>query len=353
MFSAFVILFIVSIYYVEGQENINNPVVERYIDRPLALHRNNLEFSLDYDFGALLKIFDEKGKSINMANEGIAASNQKINFQLTYGITERIQLQTLFAYYSYEKTMEPVDQIGLNYDVIETKGIQRSNGFIDPNLRLNYLLIKNERKLSISFGCGMSFPVAKYKPEKPKIDSINIGNGIRYNFLYNNKNGMGTPIYNLNLALKLRLGDYLGNDLLSKIIVRLYSDYYTVPIAVSTNDWQYIFDVGNPNGYTFQSLSLKHKEGDWLSNKIFIDWQAFNITSFQIGATNRYYFHGWNQTNYMKTIEYDVSETSLLFGAHIQASPRIRIDEQLSLPIAGKNIESYFNCQIALIYKIL
>jgi hypothetical protein len=90
-----------------------------------------------------------------------------------------------------------------------------------------------------------------------------------------------------------------------------------------------------------------------LTNKVYIDWQAFNITSFLIGVNNRKYFHGWNQTDFMKIAENDVSETNLLIGAHIQATPRLRIDEIISLPVSGQNIESFFNCQISLVYYLM
>ncbi len=339
--------------YLQAQATTNNAVNERYIYKPLTLHKNNLEFGLGYQFGTLLSIFNENGNSINMANAGIAASNQLINFQMTYGITERLQVQSLLSYYSYSKTTESVIQKGLGNFISLINGIEKSNSFTDPNLRLNYLLIKNERKLSISLGCGMSFPLEKYKPEMPIIESIYSSNVSKTNFLYKKNEGLGTPSYNLNSAFKLRLGESHGSGILSKIIVRLYTNYYTTTSAVSTNDWQYVFDAGNPNGYTYQTLPLKHKEGDWLSNKLFIDWQAFNITSFLFGVHSRHYFHGWNQTDYMKIAENDVSETNLLFGTHIQATPRLRIDEIFTLPVSGKNIESYFNCQISLVYYLM
>lgn len=354
IFSICIILSIIIIHDIKGQIQENNKSLERFIDRPLTLHKNNLEFYFGYQFGSLRNSFDKNGNRLNMAKEGVTASDQMLNLQLTYGLTERIQLQTLFAYYAKEKALEPIAQKGLGSGVSLTNYIMKSNGFIDPNFKINYLLIKNQKKISFTIGCGISLPVSKYKPEPPNVDSIYVDQyRTDYNFLYQYHNGLGTPVYNLNCAFKLRLGNYLANDLLSKIILRLYFDYYSAPSELLTNDWQYVFDAGKPNGYTFQSLPIKHKQGDWLSNRLLIDWQAFNITSFQIGASNRYYFHGWNQTDYMKIAENDICETNLLVGAHIQATSRLRIDELLSLPIAGKSVESDFTWQIGLIYNLL
>ncbi|HEX2935296.1 MAG TPA: hypothetical protein VHO72_08070 [Bacteroidales bacterium] len=279
-----------TISYSYCQENQNVPDIERYIDKPLTLHKNNLELGLGYQFGALTNIYDNNGHIV--ADEGIAASNYAVNTQLTYGITERLQLQTLVNYLSYTRRIEPVLQSGVGLNpVTYTQGILNYKGLIDPNFNIKYLLLTNKHKVSIAIGGGISLPVAKYKPEKPTIDAYIYNKyTIGYNFLYTNHNGLGTAVYNLNCAIKLRLGDSRENNSLSKIIVRLYTDYYTAPATVSTNDWHYVFDAGDPNGYTLQSLPLKHKEGDWLSNKLLVDWQAFNITSFQIGGFKQVLF---------------------------------------------------------------
>jgi hypothetical protein len=344
---------IITISYTYGQDSPNKSTGERYIDKPLTLHKNNLEFGLGYQFGALTNIYDNNGHVV--ADEGIAASNYAVNTQLTYGITERLQLQTLVNFFSYTRRIEPVLQSGVGLNPITyTQGIINYKGLIDPNFNLKYLLLSNKHKVSIAIGGGISLPMAKYRPEKPNIDAYVYDKyTMGYNFLYTNHNGLGTSAYNLNCAIKLSLRGFRENISLSKLIVRLYTDYYMAPATVSTNDWHYVFEAGNPNGYTVQSLSIKHKEGNWFSNKLLIDWQAFNITSFQFGASNRYYFHGWNQTDYMKTAENDVSETCLLLGSHIQASQRLRIDNFVSIPVKGRNIDSFFNCQIALVYYLM
>jgi len=354
------VLIVVSVLqygFVMAQDSTNNYLSERYIDRPLTLHKNNLEFAFSYQFGALMSIFNENGDHINIADEGISSSNQMLNFQLTYGITERLQVQALLSNYSYKKTSQLVIQYGFGYTFKYINGLETSKGFFDPSIRLNYLLIGNDKKLSLSIGGGISIPVAKYKPESPMIDSslLRVQNGfssVNYVFNYRYHNGTGAPVYNLNMALKFRPGSISGTDFSSKIIARLYTDYYTAPAKVSTNDWQYVFDAGNPNDYTFQPLAIKQKKGDWLINRLYIDYQAYSIVSFMLGASSVIYFHGWNQTESMKIAENDVSETSLLIGAHFQASPRLRIDQLFTLPVAGKSTESYFNCQFALIYKI-
>jgi hypothetical protein len=339
-------------YNITAQPISTNCNLERYIDRPLTLHKNNFEFACGYEFGALLNTFDENGKNINLADAGIAASKYMLEFQLTYGITERLQLQTLISNNSYKKTFSPVVYKGIGNNLLQFYEIQTKTGFSDPNIRLNYLLLNNDCKLSLSFGGGISVPIFKYRPENPEIDSSGEDLVTKYQFVYKYHNGLGTPVYNLNIVLKYRFGDIGGNNFLSKVNARLLTDYYTAPSTISTNDWQYIFNSEYPNSVTYQSLPLKYKEGSWFSNRLFIDYQAFSITSFLMGFSNKYYFHGWTQYSSMKVAENDLYESDLLLGTHIQATSQFRIDELITVPVCGENTESYFTWQTALIYYI-
>jgi hypothetical protein len=325
---------------------------ERYIDRPLTIHNKNFEFAFGYQFGSLSSVYDQGGQSLSLADAGIAASNQTCDFQFTYGITERIQIQALISYYKYVKTTNEVIQAGIGYKTTESYGIKNSVGLLDPNIKLNYLILGNERKLSLSLGAGFTLPVAKYKPDIPEVDISGPENNPTYQFVYKYHNGLGTAAYNLNMALKYRFGNISADEFLSRFIARLYTNFNIAPEAILTNDWYSVFDVQNPDAFTFQPLYMNHQEGQWLENKLYVDYQAFNITSFFVGACYRNYFHGWNQINSLKILENDADETSLLIGAHIQASPKLRIDELIVKPVSGKNMESFFVCQIALIYNI-
>jgi hypothetical protein len=351
-----IIILMVSIghwHNLSAQITENKALTERLIDRPLTLHKKHLEVDFAYRFGSLLSITDPDGKKINISEAGIAASSNLVNLRLTYGISERLQVQSVLSYYSHKKTTETIVQKGISSKLTQIFGIITTKGILDPEVRVNYLLLDNNKKISLSIGAGISIPLAKYKPEYPKIDSIGEEILSSYQYTLNQPNGTGVPVYNVNLVARYRLGSLAGTDFRSKISLRLLSDFYTVPTTVSTNNWLSVFDAGNPLGFTFQDYPIKHKVGDWAYNRLFIDYQAFNIAMFSFGVTNRQYYHGWEESKAMKIAEYDVSETSLVLGAQIQVSPKLRINELITLPVSGKGLESFFTCQFSIIYKIL
>ncbi|HOT15359.1 MAG TPA: hypothetical protein PK252_11420 [Bacteroidales bacterium] len=323
---------------------------ERYIDRPLTLHSSNMEFSFGYQFGVLSSIYDNKSNSVSIADAGIASSSQAANIQFTYGVTENWQVQA-FVNYSYINTSTAMVAQSTGNTVMQTEGIEKISGMFDPELRMAYLLIGSDKKLSLSVGGGLTLPVSAHKPDKPEIKYF-AGSLDEYRFVYNYRNGAGSMAYNLNMALKYRFGGTSDNNHSSKLIARLFTDFYTTPGKVSTNDWQYVFDAENPNDFTYQELPVKYKKGDWLVNRLYFDYQAYTIASFMFGISNRLYFHGWKQTADLKVSEYDVSETAFSVGAHIQASPRLRIDESFTLPVMGKSIRTFFTCQLSLVYLI-
>jgi len=352
IFVAVFIVFLVQTIAVKSQETEIATTPERYIDRPLTLHKNNLELGFGYQVGSLFSVFDKSSNRLNIEDAGISSTNRLSNLQFTWGITERIQLQSLISTFKYKKTNKKIREFGFGYQYYDMLGIETSQGFYDPEIRFNYLLLGNQNKISLSLGCGIAIPLAKYKPENLQIDSTVIGGISTYNFNYKYHNGLGAIAYNINMMVKLRLGTRSGDNLLSKINFRLYTDYYKVPSTVSTNDWHFIFDPAKPNGFTFQNLPVVHKEGDCMTNRIFIDYQPYSIVAFMLGFYNRMYFNGWNEISKIKIAENKAAETSLLFASHIQATPKLRIDQLFGLPIFGKNTESFFNIQVAFVYAI-
>ena len=56
-------------------------LTERYIDRPLSMHRGQLQWNSGYEFSSLNKLYDINGASLDLDEEGLASAQHLFPLQ--------------------------------------------------------------------------------------------------------------------------------------------------------------------------------------------------------------------------------------------------------------------------------
>ena len=135
---AFLLLFILGFYQLPAQDtDIYSLLTEKYVDRPVNVHRGQLQVNTGYELSVLNRKFDSEGKAVNLAKDGSAAMQNLFPIDIRYGILEHLQLS-----------------IGINY---ARTGIRERNIWIigyDTDVSINEL---NEYKGFDNLNLGLSF----------------------------------------------------------------------------------------------------------------------------------------------------------------------------------------------------
>ena len=97
---------LLTVFSIHAQVNSNNQdpigilLNERVIDRPVSLHKGQLQTNAFYMFDFFTKSYDNNSVKSNLRDQGIASAMHSYLFNINYGILEHIQLTIAMSYTS-------------------------------------------------------------------------------------------------------------------------------------------------------------------------------------------------------------------------------------------------------------
>ena len=321
-------------------------VNERKIDRPLTLHKDQLQINPAYEISIISKEYDTKNKIIDLADQGTASVLHKYYFELNYGILDFLQAS-----------------IGLNY---AKRGERHENQRIyvqlnnEPDFDITYFddykgfedfyfgtVIKlpfKTKKIEIALSPGIYIPLFSNNPKAPE-NSISFpsdGQPFTKIIYHNNhKIGNGSKAVQIGTAAIFRP----GNDFSISAALN-----YSWPISESeTIKW-----IHQLNGSTFiyDCIPYKYLISNTLDYEVSLAYQAISWFNVSLSYYYRKTSSGWSEITGFR-IENPESNLSLLsFAYEIKATSKLWINEFMDIPVSGKNQLAPFSIYLGISYNL-
>lgn len=328
--AAIFILIWINAYLFAQQEQNSILLVERSIDRPLTVHKNQLQINAGYDFSMLSRRIDESGNRINLSKAGIASAMHTFPMDVRYGILEFLELSTGTSYKKSGIRSEDY-WIFSGSSKIRIQDINEHKGFEDIFLKLGLRLPLKLKSFDWSVSGSVTLPVAKYKPDKPNHEAIlvdPVNNSYIFNCHYNNRFGTGVPTLKTGSAVKLRT---------DRIAVRASANYLEAFSSGENINWKSrrIYEE-----FEYTDLSYKYLPSQVINCSGVFTYQA--IAWFSQFVLIDYYkiYGGWSEITGKRVANEDRYYLFVSFGFEIQVSPYLRLFQLVELPGWGNNTDA-------------
>lgn len=316
---------------INGQEtDIYTLLTEKYVERPLAMHKGQLQANTGYEFSIINKSFDLSGDPIDLRTDGSVFARHFFPIDIKFGILEYIQLNVhtncgSMAIRSQINWLVSLDTNFLYKELTIYKGLD------DLYLGLDLTVpFPSDFHVNWVFTGGIHLPIFGHEPDKPS-HSIQIleplltqtpGTALQYN----KKFGSGVPVLNLGSGIKFHLQKFSFTG----------SFYYQYGLKNGESiAWKARYKYG---AFEYISVPYDYKIRNEMSYWGEFAWQAINwfaVTAFYSGFKH---WGGWSGITGQRIAFFDESLHSVGLGYEIQVSPALRFTQKTVLPVTGKNI---------------
>jgi hypothetical protein len=303
-------------------------LTEKYVERPVAMHRGQLQFNTGYDFSIINHKYDLAGKRIDLATDGSVSGKHSFPFNLNYGILEFLEVSASISYASMGiRSQNHVTETGVGS--ISTKEIRTYRGLDDLFVGLALSNPFRLDFLDLAVNGGISLPLFDHKPGQPSHRvtlSEPYPGSMDIEYLYNNKFGLGVPVSSLGGALKFRSRLFSATALFS------WSTGLKEGESIS---WESRLSQGE---IRYREIPYRYGVGNTVDYTAVMAWQA--ISWFAVLVTFEGFSNtgAWSTETGKKVLEGTVALHSVSIGYDIQVTPALRLSQHLHLPYSGKNI---------------
>jgi len=314
------------------QDNAFSLLTERYVERPLSMHRRQLQINSGYEFSSLNKLYDFKGNSLDLNEEGIASAKHLFPVEIKYGILEWLQVGASMNYARMGLRTQNFNFI-TNAGKISHSEIKTWTGFDDLFLGVDLTAPVLPDVMNWVVSGGIVLPVFDHESDQPahKIDFFNFYSDstvIQYRYHY--KFGNGIPIANIGTSLKFRFSKLAiaTSFYVEKSLSEGESIYWQSRIAEGEVQYQkieYQYDLGQTLDY---HASLAYQAINWLA--VIFYYNGMNSAG------------GWTTETGKKVGTGRISINSLGVGYEIQVSIHLRLNQVIDIPVSGENTMAYW-----------
>jgi hypothetical protein len=325
------------------QVDINTLLTEPFVDRPLTLHRGELQVEAGYLFRNSGKQYNRDGKVTSLSKEGVASLLHAWHLKVTLGILEFVEI-TAGASYLNTSVPKPDLVIGNSPSVGYISEIDEMSGFEDPYLFITTRIPWEFKTLDWSFHAGLSLPVAAYKPDQPEhtIYPSNPGGGsFELNYLYHSNPGKGVPGYFYGSEIKYR------HD---RLALMLNASFSSVLKETESRYWQSRLYSGQ---FNYREVSYVYKLGYKVDLSLFGCYQLYPWFVIQAGADHERAGGGWSEITGQRVANPDANLTHVFAAYEIQVSTHIRLQQSLRIPVMGKEHTADFGFFTSLSYNLI
>jgi hypothetical protein len=321
-------------------------VNERKIDRPLTLHKGQLQFNPAYEISVISKEYDNNSNKIILADKGTASVLHKYYFELNYGILDFLQASITLNYAKRGESHEnQLIYVQLNNEPdFDITYFDDYKGFEDFYLGTVIKLPLKTKKIEIALSPGIYIPLFSNNPKAPE-NSISFPSDSQpfTKIIYHNNYKIG------NGSKAIKIG--------TCAIVRPCNNFsisakfnYSWPISESeTISW---IDELNGSTFVYKDIPYKYLISNALDYEVDLAYQA--ISWFNVSSS--YYYKktssGWSEISGFR-IENPESKLSLLsIGYEIKATSKLWISQFIDIPVSGKNQLAPFSIYLGISYNL-
>jgi hypothetical protein len=330
---------IFSCLLLEGQEKSKYDLLtESYISRPLCMHKGQIQVNSGYEFSIINAIYDQEREKIDMTMDGTLSAKHQIPFELKFGLLENVQLSASTAYASLGIRNQ-------NHHVISDEGklyvfeLNTYKGFNDLYFGTDLTAPFKGHLINWVISAGISLAVFNHEPDKPdhSYTIMDYASGLaKLEYKYNWKYASGVPKGFLGSSLKLRTG---------KISITGVFAYVTGMKSGESCDWN--FRLVN-NEFEYEKEEFRFHVGQTVDYRGEVAVQAFSWLTLWSAFSGYTSNGGWSDMTGKKIGTPEESLASLSLGFEILVSPSLRIEQQIVLPVSGKNVIAHVAFQTGL-----
>ncbi len=329
-------------------QTLNDSILanERKIDRPLTLHKGQLQFNPAYKISIISKEYDNNSNTINLADLGTASVLHKFFFELNYGILDFLQASISLNYAKRGERHESHRIHALlndEPDFIVTY-FDDYKGFEDLYLGTAIKLPLKTSRIEIALSPGIYMPLFSNDPGEPEnIISFPTEDQPATEIIYHNNHKTG------NGATALKIG--------TSAIVRPVNDFsflarlnYSWPISESESiSW-----IHQLNGSTFiyDDIPYKYLIGNTLDYEVNISYQAISWFNVSLSWYYKKTFSGWSEITGFRIGNPESKLSLLSLGYEIKATSNLWINEFIDIPVSGKNQLAPFSIYLGISYNL-
>lgn len=316
-------------------------LTESFNLRPINMHRGQLQINTGYKLSVRTKSYNREGEVISLQEDGSASVQHKYLFDIKYGVLEFIQLGARVNYYKQGIRSETHNYLsGVNY--ITVNKLNEYKGFEDLFLHASVSLPFNINNFDFAMTGGVSLPTAKHEPDKPSHEAVPLGlPSYTFNYQYNNKNGLGVPVWTGQADVQLSLNKLTltSSASLSKASAEGESIYWSEyfedrEFFYNQTAYSYLLQ-DNLNIYT----SIHYQAIGWLDTFL-----AYDYTK----ATG-----GWTEQYGNRYALPEMKLSYLQLGFEIQLSPLLRLNEIAGFATGGQSADASFYILTSLSFNMI
>jgi hypothetical protein len=310
--------------------DIYSLLTERYIDRPINIHRGQIQINTGYELSVLNRKFDIQGKAVNLAKDGSAAMQHLFPLDIRFGALEHLQIS---AGINYSRTgIRERNILIAGYDT--ELSIDELNEYKGPDnlqLGLAFKAPLGLKSFDWTIHGNISLPVFSAKPDQPAhtVFTPLMATTTQISYYYKNKFGSGILTGAFGTDLKFHTSHFSI----------LLSGNFTAPLKEATNiQWKSIL-IENEFQYYTQEFTFKC--GKQVEYSALFAYQAIDWLALELFINGNNTFGGWSDVTGKKIGYRPQNLVAGGLGYEIMVSPHLRLYQTIDFPVKGENIMGF------------
>ena len=308
-------------------------LTEPFIERPVSMHKGQLQFNSAYQISISGGYFEDNLEKTNLQEDGAAVIGHKSFLNLNYGLFEYLELGAEMNYFKQGIRNTTLYYLDI-YETVTITELTENKGFEDLILSGTFRLPNNWKVFDMALSAYYLLPVSKDVPDKPEHSIESIVNESQYTIISLKetiRNGQGVPSYGLGSEFKLRFSNFAISGAGSFMVptkegLNLYWDQEIVDEEFIYEEIEYSF---MPMSRLNANLNIHYQPNGW-----FHLFGGLNMISRR---------NGWFERKELKYAYPEVMFYDFTTGFEIQIAPRIRMIEIMKFPLGGQNSYSSFS----------
>ena len=313
---------------------------ESKIDRPLLMHRSQLQINPGYVLSIINGTFDNGGTRTSFEKDGLSSTAHSYVLNVNYGLFEFLEINASLPYLSRTESSKDVGIVGYT-DFTSVSSMTEWKGLQDMSVGFGIRPWTKKLPVDLALRLGCTLPTGSKYSKVPQNAAIEIdANNTQLDYHNFGNLGRGVPALNYGFDFRYRFTNIALN--LSFLGSRMMG-------TSSSNDW-----IAQLDNYQFSYTEVLNKVQypDQYQGLFSVDFKAFSWFDIYGGLNYNRESSGWKD---ISGIRYTLPQTSLsrfMLGYEILATQHLRILQQAQLPLFGKNSDSSFEIFTSLVYTL-
>lgn len=308
-----------------GQEgDVYSLLTERFVDRPINVHRGQLQVNSGYKFSIINKKFDSDGNKIDLTEDGSPAVEHLIPLDIRFGVLEHLQFSAKINY--ARSGIREQNLLIITDEQINIDKLNEYNGMDDLYLGLDIRAPLGLKLVDWTVSAGLSLPIADHKPEQPdhKIQTMTIITEFTQ-VIYQFKNKYSDGVMIASFGTNFQAGT-------SSFSVLVGGNFKTGMKEGESIFWNSRLVDGE---FEYESQEYQYHPGQQISYNALVAYQAIDWFVVLGSFSGLKTYNGWSNESQKKIGYPEASLLSAGIGYEIMVTPSLRLFQMVEFPVAG------------------